>query len=238
MKNQNGVTLISLVVTIILMVILAGTVTFGGIESINSAKRTTFISELEIIQAKVNSIYEQRKASKQDKEYYDSIGQSVSIVGAKLSEILGESSQDGFKYFSKNDLKNIDIENVNQNVIINFDTREVISVDGIKQDGKNYYKLKDLPNYSGHNVEYIDKNTQPPTFNVEVTKLEAKWRVEIKDIVYNSNVQGGTVSYKLNTNTNWIINQSFSFEVKEAGLYDIKFTDKAGNSTIVQKEIQ
>lgn len=238
MKNQNGVTLISLVVTIILMVILASVVTFGGIDSISSAKRTTFISELEIIQAKVNSIHEQRKASKQDKEYYDSIGQNVSVLGTKLSEILGGSSQDGFKYFSKNDLKNIDIENVNQNVIINFDTREVISVDGIEQDGKKYYKLKDIPNYSGYNVEYIDKNTQPPTFDVEVTKLESTWIVKLKDIVYNSKVQGGTVSYKLNTNSNWIINQNFSFEVKEAGLYDIKLTDKAGNSTIVQKEIQ
>ena len=145
----------------------------------------------------------------------------------------------GFRYFNASDLKQISLDNITQEVLINYDTREVVSLNGFEIDGVIYYKLKDIPNYIGYNVEYVNKNTEAPTFTVEQVKLEdGSYKFTIKDIVYSGNVQGGTVSYKLHSDANWILNgDDLSFTVTNPGLYDIKFTDKAGNSTTVQKWI-
>ena len=133
MDKQNGVTLISLVITIIVMVILAGVVTYSGIESVDETKRIAFISELEMIQAKVNTIHEKIKTSKEESEYYNKLGKEVSSVldETQLSASLGITSGEGFRYFSKTDLKALDLENMTQDVLINYDTREVISVIGL-----------------------------------------------------------------------------------------------------------
>ncbi len=239
MKNQKGITLVSLAVTVVIMAILAGVATYVGSESIQETKRTTFISELEMIQAKVNTIYEKIKTNEQDRLYYTStIGQDLTqIEASKLNEILQDTKPDGFRYFSKDELKKLDLQNIRQNVLINFNTREVISVDGIIIDKTKYFRLRNMPNYSTYDVGYINKNTQSPTFEVEITKLENSWKLTLTNIVYGGNVEGGTLSHKLATNTNWIIDDYLSFEVSELGIYDIKFTDKAGNSTTIQKEI-
>ena len=42
MKNENGVTMVSLVVTIILMVILASVTTYSGIESYKDMKKENY----------------------------------------------------------------------------------------------------------------------------------------------------------------------------------------------------
>jgi len=234
--NQKGITLITLVITIIVMSILAGVVTYSGIQSINDTKRMAFISELEMIQGKVNVIYEKIKASESDANYYNNLGIDCSILeDEKITTALGGTSKEGFRYFSTSDLRTIGLDNINQEVLVNYNTREVVSITGIEIDEVMYYKLKDIPNYTGYNVEYTDTNTEAPTFTVEKTKLSDSYRFTIKDIVYNSNVTGGTVSYKLHSDTNWVLNgENTSFEVNEPGLYDIRFTDTAGNSTVVQ----
>lgn len=91
-----------------------------------------------------------------------------------------------------------------------------------------YYKLKDIPDYVGYNVEYVNRN-QSPNFTVEITMVrEQECRVTLKNIVLADKVNGGTVSYKLNSDTKWILNgENTSFIVNTSGLYDIKFTDKA-----------
>lgn len=240
MKNQKGITLITLVITIVILLILAGVVINNGMESINTSKRTAFIAELEMIQAKVNVIYEERKTSSENVDYYNSIGQDISNVDqVHLNEVLGETSKEGFKYFNSNDLEKLDLDNISQDVLINYNTREIVSLTGIEIDGVKYYKLKDIPNYIGYNVDYINTNTQAPEFTVSQTKLgENEYRIKIENIVYNSNVTGGTVKYKLHSETNWILNgESTSFILTRPGLYDICFTDSAGNSTIVQEWI-
>lgn len=233
MRNEKGITLISLVIIIIVMLIIAGIVTYSGTETIYKSKKVAFISEMEIIQGKVNTIYEKRKLNQEDKEYYNNLGQEISVIETnKINTILGDSSSDGFRYFSKDNLKELDIQNINQDVIINFDTREVISIDGIEIEGIIYYKLKDIPNYEGYGIEYTKKDTQQPTFNIDVIELENSWKFILRDITYDNNINGGTVSYKLHKDTNWIIEDNVSFEVDKPGLYDIKLTDKVGNSTV------
>ena len=204
--NPKGITLVSLIITIIVLLIIAGITTTAGIESIQTAKKTSMITELEIIQEKVNIIYEKRATNIEDKQYYDALGQDISVVEPyKLTEVLKETSQEGYRYFSKEDLKKLDLDNITQDVIINFNTRDVVSIEGILVDNQRYYRLADIPNYPINKIEYIDKNTQAPSFDVEVNKIAEFWQIRIKDITYNSNVEGGSLSYKLKEQQNWII---------------------------------
>jgi Tfp pilus assembly protein PilE len=203
---EKGITLISLVITIVVLAIITGIAISASTDSIKSAKRTAFITELEMIQEKVNTIYEKRKLNKEDIEYYDSLGQDISKVEAsKLAQILKGQSKEGYLYFSKEDLKKLDLDNLSQDVIINFNTKDVISVIGIEIEGNTYYKLLDIPNYAGQKIDYIDKNTKVPTFDVEVNKMASSWQVVLKNMTYNSNVARGTLSYKLSGSDNWII---------------------------------
>ena len=240
MNNQKGITLITLVITIIILIIITGVVTYSGLESINISQKTAFISELEMIQAKVNVIYEERKASLEKIEYYNTIGQDISNLDlGGLTESLGETSKEGFRLFKPTDLDKLGLDNINQEILINYDTREVVSLNGFEIEGIRYYKLSDIPNYMGYNVDYTNSNTKAPEFTVSKTKLsDNKYKFTIKDIVYNSNVNGGTVKYKKHSETNWILNgENMDFTIKEPGLYDICFTDSAGNSTTIQEWI-
>ena len=50
-----------------------------------------------------------------------------------------------YRYFSKADLdKTLDIKNAQHSVIINFKTREVISVDGVVCNDIEYHRLQEL----------------------------------------------------------------------------------------------
>lgn len=206
LKKQTGITLISLVITIIVMIIIAGVATTAGLSSIENAKKTSLITELEMIQEKVNTICEKRKLNKEDITYYDSLGKDISSVDEeKLNVLLDGIEQIGYRYFSKEDLKQLELDNMTQDVIINYDTRDVASISGITIDGETYYRLSDIPDYPENNVEYNNKNIHAPTFEVQVNKLSNSWQFVIKNIVYNSNVASGIISYKLQNEENWII---------------------------------
>lgn len=206
MNKENGITLISLVITIIILIIIAGVMTTTGFDSIRTAKQTSQITELEMIQEKVNTIYEKGKLNPNDVTYYNSLGKDISVVEqSKINQILGETLKEGYRYFSAENLKQIDLDNMTQDVLINFETRDVVSITGIQIGENIYYRLNEIPDYQGQKIEYVDKNTQAPTFDIEVYTLSNSWQITIKNIIYNSNVADGILSYKLHDNKNWII---------------------------------
>lgn len=236
MKSEKGVTMISLIVTVVVMLIVAGVAVKAGTSSVNNTKKTAFITELEIIQEKVNTIYEKRKLNEENIDIYDTAGKDASYVGQTiLNRVLKGKSSTGYRYFSSDDLEQLDLSNISQEVIINFSTRDVVSLSGIEIDGIMYYRLVDIPDYSGQKIEFVDSNTYAPTFTVEINTLANSWQVVLNNIVYNSKVASGTVSYKLHSDTNWIIvGEKKYFEVTTAGYYDVKLTDSAGNEKIIE----
>lgn len=54
MKNEKGITLISLVTTVILIIILASIGTYTGVESYNSMRVQAFVSKMITLQEKVD----------------------------------------------------------------------------------------------------------------------------------------------------------------------------------------
>lgn len=215
MKQNHGITLVSLVITIIVLIIITEIAIFAGTSTIKSTKIAGFMTELELIQEKVNTIYEKRKLNKEDINYYSSLGQNISIIdSSKLANLLNGVSEEGYYYFSKEDLKKLELDNISQEVIINFETRDVASINGILVEDKMCYRLIDFPSYRGQNVDYTNKNTKALTFDVEVTKLSNSWQIFIKNIINPNQVYGGTLSYKLDKDEEWIfLDEVNHFEV-------------------------
>lgn len=170
LKNEKGITLLALIITVIIMIILVSAgIRYGG-TSLSEVKLQNFSYELEQIQGRVDAIYE--KMSMESKPSYvtlngDVIGRGIghstdaiitldNVIGIDYS-IANKSNEDLFcqevaresyyRYFSKDDLeRTLDIKNASQDFIINFKTREVISVKGQTYNNKTYYRLKDIKN--------------------------------------------------------------------------------------------
>ena len=58
MKNNKGITLVSLVITIIVLLILASVFIYSGVNTVRYTKFNKVKSEISIIQTNVNSWYQ------------------------------------------------------------------------------------------------------------------------------------------------------------------------------------
>lgn len=162
MRKNKGITLISLAITVLVMAILATTVVYNGRNAVDNSKKQQFVSDLEMVQAKVNTISTKMMNNETEIQYYSSVGSTIDgLDQEKLATIFGRSpksgdkyttSGDGFRCLGTADLEKIGVVGIQQEILINFDTREVYSYTGMKLNGKMCYKLKDL-GHTSWNVE-------------------------------------------------------------------------------------
>ena len=161
LRNEKGITILILTITIILMVILAGATINYGVNSLNAAKFQNFSYELQQIQGKVDSIYEKIKLGD---ESYIILGNEIkkkkkamntlnmvkginylNILDSQRDQYYYQENFSYYRYLTEDNLENIfDITSNPGDVIINFTTREVISVDGFEYEGRTYYTLSEL----------------------------------------------------------------------------------------------
>ena len=113
MKKSNGVTLISLVITIIVLIILASISVYSGKNTIKSSKFTKFKTELEIMQSQVNMLNEKYKKKIEELPegaHFNEIGEEISLV-SNVDEIfteVGENDKSGYRYYDKITLKDLE----------------------------------------------------------------------------------------------------------------------------------
>ncbi len=231
MKKQKGITLISLVVTIIILSILASIATYSGVSVIKSSKLTIFTTELKIMQAQVNEIYQDRDPSK---VYGEEITGEIkaradSIFTASES---GVTSQEGYRYWSRGTIKSLGIEGVEQDFFVNLEKRSVVSYEGLSYEGNTYYTLQQVPG-GMYNVEYEEPSAPPPTFDVNVEKTgSSQWKITISNIQYEGNISKWQIQYQLEGNDTWNTTQDLSFVVTEVGNYHIQIM----NGSVVSQE--
>ena len=60
-KHVRGITLVSLIITIIVMIILSSIAVYSGKEVLESSKFTKFTTEMKIMQTQVNQLYDEYK---------------------------------------------------------------------------------------------------------------------------------------------------------------------------------
>lgn len=245
MHSNKGITLITLAITIIIMIILAGVTVNVGFNAYKNAKVSGFVSEMSIIQEQVNTAY--TKIKNGDTTYL-TYGSDISglneEVKQKIQTALEGKEDTNFRYYNGELLKQLGVDGVKQEVIINFQTREVYSLDGIEYEGKMYYTQYDLPG-GQYNIGYIEQNTQQPEFTIEKKNYGLYATLNIKDIQYKGDVEGGTLYYGLVTNDSttpvtveyWQKIANNTVEINKSGMYAIKLVDKAENQTIKTEKI-
>ena len=138
--NENGITLISLIMTIIILSILASIGITSGKQTIDMANYNQFKSELTVLQTKINDL---------NQENNNNIGQQLSrdqeaILDTKeVSDIIykGKTEEEktkiknGFTFVSSYTIqKQLGLE-VSKDYLINIEYRYVVACKGVDYDG-------------------------------------------------------------------------------------------------------
>ena len=173
-KSNSGITLVSLVITIIVLLILASITVYSGIGTIRSARLTKFTAELKIMQQKVNELYNSYTNEKSvivnGIEY---VGTDIQNIGKnpdgifdenRLEEIFSENEsgitdRTGYMYYDTETIQALGLEEIEYEFFVNIAKRSVVSIEGFNDGEKRYYNLEQVPD-GVYNVEYneISKN--------------------------------------------------------------------------------
>ena len=224
-KEKSGVSLISLVITVVIMSILIGVSTYYGISSYKQAQVKQFVTEMQLIQTKVDELVELNE--------YQNLGSDASaysdiLTKARYVDYISGNIND-FRYFSKNDLKNqFDIENINEDVLINFTTREVVSTVGIEYEGIIYYTQYKLPE-GQELIQTASIGLQTMSFEYSVKIEGLNGTIAVKNCTPNSKLtyaydSGGILDYKTVCNYTGK-DETYYINVTKTGLYFVVIED-------------
>ena len=139
-KREKGITLIALVVTIIVLLILAGVSLTGGLQTATNSRDTAVLSELEMIQHAALERYTKGATVGNYNNFpgtqkYTDISQIKSEIpqltsDTTLMQILENTkdSVDDYYYLDADDLKELEITGADDSYIINYKIGLVIDV--------------------------------------------------------------------------------------------------------------
>lgn len=240
-KDNKGITLVALIMTIILMLILVSVTTYSGINSYKNAQVTKFVTQMQLIQAKVDDLVSSKtieELNSMNLQLPTTQDQQNAINSAISNKEVKTNDMNTYKVFSKDDILNIlDVEDVQNDIMVNFETREIISAKGIEYDGKTYYTQYKLPN--GQTVINNDIVSRDLDFTLEVSVDGINSTVIVKDI----KITNGNLSYKeqndnySQTVTNYTEKgNEYKINISKSGNYTFKLQDNTSNEN-VQKTI-
>ncbi len=259
-KNEKGVTLIALTVTIIVLIILASVGITSGISTINSSKLTKFTAEMKTMQENVNELYNNWKIGEKvtlgNIEYTGdeilNIGKDLLAVQDKVNIVFKPQSEngsgiiekEGYRYFDFETLGLLGLKNMQQEFFVNIKKRSIISTEGIKNKGIICYTLKQLPD-GLYNVEYTPLSNEPVDFDINGKYLsDGKGRIDIYNITYNGPINKWQVRYRIKGEEKWQIKEEFTgneteIEVNKIGTYEIQvYHGEEAVSTIKEVSIK
>lgn len=244
-KRENGITLIALTITIIVLIIIASISTNAGISSIQSSKLTKFKQELEIMQAQVDLLYEECKNTDGtiDMDKVNAIGKDLTnLDSAEINEIFSSLNIDNtedYRYYDTETIENLDISGVENEFLVSIKDRDVISIEGFESDGIMYrslYQFPDKERISG------DITRGDVTFSATSEKTNDGWNINISDIKFSKYVGKGIIKYKESNDSDWTTieenakQDDYTFKVTTEGKYIIQITDAAG--ILAEQEIE
>lgn len=168
LRNNKGITLTTLVVTIILLLILASITIYGGNGLIKKAKVESLKTNMLLIQAEAKSAVEQVKfeiysLDSNAADYNEKVSEirSKNLIGIPLNEneslktqmqnIAGlETDLSNFYYLTTDNLQsmNIEIDSTDNDYVVAYDINnvdvDVYYVKGYKKDNTMCYSLDDF----------------------------------------------------------------------------------------------
>lgn len=147
-KNSKGITLVSLVITIIILMIITSVTIYTGSNVIKQVTLQNVNTDMMLIRAKVKTMEEQAKFNKDNSNYKGTPLINV-LDNKKIDKLVDEGIvEDITKYYllSKDDLNSMGLEKVDiaDGYLVNYETEEIIYVRGLEKDDNIYYKLSDI----------------------------------------------------------------------------------------------
>lgn len=147
-KNSKGITLVSLVITIIILMLITSVTVYTGTNVIKQVTLQNVNTDMMLIKAKVKTMEEQAKFNKDNSNYK---GTPLIDVhdNKKIGKLVDEEIvEDITKYYllSKEDLNSMGLEKIDiaDGYLVNYESEEIIYVRGLKKDDNMYYKLSDI----------------------------------------------------------------------------------------------
>ena len=184
-RDNSGITLISLVITIIILFILSSIAIYSGVGTIRSARLTKFTVELKMMQQKVNELYDSYTNNK-----------SVIVNGIDYrgkGEYTTQTTNDGQTQMIKTKQG---IQDIGKNPEENFSTSELETIFSIEEsgvtdrEGYKYYDTETLQALGLENMEYtffvnIEKRSIISTVGLEYDGKIYYTLDQVPDGVYN-----------------------------------------------------
>lgn len=164
MKKTDGISLISLIVTIVLIIILATIAIFNGLsQNIDETVNTMDYNEIfEVAEA----VAQRALLNKLNSEAYELVGKegtfTVTHKEEKNNEIVEVkreySSADGWVMLEEEHSKELNLDKVRRKYIVNYKTSEVISLETIYYDKKPYHVASNLKDAIGGGSVIVSAN--------------------------------------------------------------------------------
>lgn len=242
-QHNKGITIVALTITIIVMLILATVTVNVSLNSIEHSKMVKFVAYMQAIQKKVDLIAEY--------EDYTKYGENLTN-GQKqqLEEILEITISNSNIYRAFNTSKILDefeLENIEDNIVVNFETREVISLEGIEYEGKMYYTQYELPGgQTLSTYQETERNITISAENIETTVNGLNASFTISNISENNctlyygikKQDSEEFNWKIITNKTKAGNDITTQNITQSGTYKFKLEDNITKEAITTEAIE
>lgn len=227
-KNNSGITLVSLVITVIVLLILSSIAVYSGVSTIRSARLTRFTTELKMMQQKVNELYDSyinnKSVTVNGTEY---VGTDIQNIGEdpeglfnsnRLEEVFsaegsGITDRTRYMYYSLETMQGLGMQDMEYEFFVNVATRSVVSIEGFNDYGTRYYTLEQVPN-GVYNVEY-NKIDGDLNFDTTAEVVNGSGKIHIINISYDNYINKWQVRYRLKaeegqTENTWYTTEEFT----------------------------
>lgn len=145
MKKNEGISLIALVVTIVVMIILAGvSIFYGTRQNITTAYETDMYTEILNVS---DAAYQRSITNRLDSVRYPFVGTPLTDTAPQI--INNVSYGDGWYLLKETDHPELGLENVRNEYVVNYLTGEVVSVKPIIYDDEEYYTSNEIKQIIG-----------------------------------------------------------------------------------------
>ena len=250
--NEKGITIVSLIITIVLLLILSSIVVNSGKDVIEQSNFSKFGAELKIMQTNINNIYDKYKSGESlnsltGDEILTSIGKDIT-TNSEISERANKAFKTieeggsgitdiaGYRFWDTETIQSLKLEGIENQYFVNIAKRSVISYIGFEYENKTYYTVEQLPG-GLYNVEYKETISNEPTFDVSVEKISIdKWKIKVSNIQYEGYNTKWKVKYKIGTEDTWNTSEDLEFVVNKIGNYKIKVEKE--NIVSAEKEVK
>ncbi len=187
MKGNKGISLIALVITIVIMIVLAGVTIYYGVQkNIDTAYESDRYTEM----MNVSEAIKQRALTNRiDPTRYKYVGTPLTTSSAKVVNNI--TYADGWYLLTPTQTAELSLESIEKEYIVNYLTGEVVSLEPVIVDEKEYYSSNDLKEVVGDeeteisdDMYDVNKGVNKPVLlkgMIPVRNVNGKWIVTNAD---------------------------------------------------------